>query len=439
MATLIEIILAIIILLTIIYTCRHYVFTLNRLFGNQRHPYIDIDTADWPSVTVFIAAHNEEAVIADSISALLQVDYPKDKIKLVPVNDRSTDGTRLIIDYWTARFPDRITPFNRTEGKPGKAAALKDATEQVQSDILIIFDADYIPAQGLIKQIVAPFFDPEVGAVMGRVVPINANKNLLTRLLDMERSGGYQVDQQARMNLGLLPQYGGTVGGVRLAALKDIGGWHDDLLAEDTDLTYRMLLKDWQTIYTNRSECYEEVPETWPVRIKQIKRWTKGHNQALVRHLVPLIRKSDKRLILKLDGVLLLGAYAMAPITALGFLLVVVLFYIKPIALLSGPIASLCIMMYGTVGNFATFFEIAAASYLDGSEKRIRLLPFNLGGFLVSLISATQATMSQMFIELFKKNATLSWDKTVRFRKHSKVEQYLPAENALQSMYKSVG
>ena len=85
-----------------------------------------------------------------------------------------------------------------------------------QGDIAIIFDADYVPGRGLLKQLVAPFFDPEVGAVMGRVVPINSGTNLLTRMLDLERSGGYQVDQQARMNMNLLPQYGGTVGGPAL-------------------------------------------------------------------------------------------------------------------------------------------------------------------------------------------------------------------------------
>lgn len=47
------------------------------------------------------------------------------------------------------------------------------------------------------------------------------------------------------MNLGMVPQYGGTVGGIRLHALHEAGGWHDDVLAEDTDLTYRLLLKDW--------------------------------------------------------------------------------------------------------------------------------------------------------------------------------------------------
>lgn len=207
-----------IVLLLMVYALRHVLFTFNRLFGTQRQPYLDIDTADWPQVTVFIAAHNEEAVIAGCLDALLDSNYPAERLKIVPVNDRSTDGTRAIIDACVQRHPGRITPFHRSEGKPGKAAALQDAMRHAEGDIALIFDADYVPGRGLLKQLVAPFFDPEIGAVMGRVVPMNAGTNLLTRMLDLERSGGYQVDQQARMNLRLVPQYGGTVGGVRLSA-----------------------------------------------------------------------------------------------------------------------------------------------------------------------------------------------------------------------------
>ncbi|HKT33957.1 MAG TPA: glycosyltransferase family 2 protein, partial [Nitrospira sp.] len=220
-----------------IYTVRHYFFTLNRLFGFQRHPYVDIDTANWPKVTVLIAAHNEEKVIANILTALTEVNYPPEKLLIVPVNDRSTDGTGKIIDQFVAAHPARIQPFHRTSGKGGKAAALRDAMELVETEVILIFDADYIPGAGLIKQLVAPFFDPEVGGVMGRVVPLNVGRNLLTRLLDLERAGGYQVDQQARMNLRLVPQHGGTVAGVRRSALIEIGGWNDSSLTEDTDLT----------------------------------------------------------------------------------------------------------------------------------------------------------------------------------------------------------
>ncbi len=71
-------------MLIMIYTLRHYLFTLNRLFARQRHPYTDIENGDWPTVTVFIAAHNEEAVIADSLNAVLEAEYPPDKICRCP-------------------------------------------------------------------------------------------------------------------------------------------------------------------------------------------------------------------------------------------------------------------------------------------------------------------------------------------------------------------
>jgi cellulose synthase/poly-beta-1,6-N-acetylglucosamine synthase-like glycosyltransferase len=403
-----------IVILICVYTARHYVFTLNRLFGFQRHPYIDIDAASWPDVTVFVAAHNEEKVVAHILAALMEVTYPKEKMVVVPINDRSTDRTGEIIDRFSREHPGRIRPFHRTGGKPGKAAALKDAMELAETEVILIFDADYIPASGLIKQLVAPFFDPEVGGLMGRVIPLNGGTNLLTRLLDFERSGGYQVDQQARMNLGLVPQHGGTVAGVRLSALREIGGWDDNSLSEDTDLTYRLLLAGWKTVYQNRSECYEEVPETWQARIKQLMRWAKGHNQALAAYSFKLLfGKHRATLRERIDGFLLLGVYAMALLLFVGWILALGLFY-EGVAPLHGVIALLAITAYGAVGNFAAFFEIAAAARLDYTRQRICLLPFLVLGFAVSIFSVSRACVSQMLAPIT--GAKFQWDKTERFR-----------------------
>ncbi|HEV2490522.1 MAG TPA: glycosyltransferase family 2 protein [Candidatus Acidoferrales bacterium] len=397
-----------------VYTIRHYYFTLNRLFGFQRHPYIDTDTADWPRVTILVAAHNEEKVITNILAALMAVGYPEDKLLIVPVNDRSTDGTRAIIDQFVKAYPSRIRPFHREKGKGGKAAALKDAMALVDTEVILIFDADYIPARGLIKQLVAPFFDPEVGGVMGRVVPLNVASNLLTRLLDLERSGGYQVDQQARMNLHLVPQHGGTVAGVRLSALREIGGWNDNSLTEDTDLTFRLLLAGWKTVYQNRSECYEEVPETWPVRTRQIMRWAKGHNQALSNYGFHLLfGKHRATLRERVDGFLLLGVYVMAPLTLVGWILALAVFY-QGLAPLHGIIAILVFTAYAAVGNFAAFFEIAAAARLDSTRQRVRLLPFLILGFGVSIFAASRAFVSQVVAPLT--GAQFQWDKTERFR-----------------------
>ncbi len=402
-----------IVLVICIYTFRHFYFTLNRIFGRQRHPYVDVDSAAWPAVTILIAAHNEEAVVSDILKALLEVDYPREQLTIIPVNDRSTDRTREIIDA-VAEQHSFIVPFHRSGGKPGKAAALKDAMTLVNTEVVLVFDADYIPGKALIRQLVAPFFDPEVGAVMGRVVPLNVGKKCLTRLLDLERSGGYQVDQQARMNLHMVPLYGGTVAGIRKSALDEIGGWNENALAEDTDLTYRLLLAGWKTVYQNRAECYEEVPERWPVRVRQIMRWAKGHNQAMMSYLIQTAKSCNLSCAERVDGVLLLGVYLMGPVLLLGWILAIVLFYTG--AEIGGGLTVLALGAFTTLGNFAAFFEIAAAARLDGSRQRIRLLPLTLLGFTVSLISVTQAAWQQAQEGLFGGADQLVWHKTERSR-----------------------
>jgi len=415
LAAILETFLAVAIVIICAYAIRQYVFTFNRLFGRQRHPFVDIRTADWPTVAVLIPAHNEEAVIGDALRALLAVDYPEDRITIVPINDKSTDRTAAIVDAFAARFPGRVVPLHRPYGGQGKSAALAEATERTTSDIIVVFDADYLPPSGLMKRIVAPFFDPEVGAVMGRVVPENAGRNLLTRLLELERAGGYQVDQQARMNLGLIPQYGGTVGGVRRTALEQVGGWRLDSLTEDTDLTLRLCVQGWQIVYANRAECYEEVPVTWRARQRQIDRWARGHNDVMRRCAWSLIR-SGLPLKQRLDGLLFLGVYALAPLILLSWVAALALFYIGRTSALPG-VAVLTIASYSTMGNFAAFFEIAAAVQLDGQRERVRLLPFLGVGFFVSLVAVSMAAIPR-----FRQRAAMGtpsppqWHKTPRCR-----------------------
>lgn len=415
----VQIFLFAVVALLAFYSVRHYFFTLQRLYGEQLHLHSSIYHAPWPRVVVFVAAHNEETVIADALRALVQADYPVDRLKIVPVNDRSTDKTYAVIEEVSAQFRGRIQPFHRTGGKPGKAAALKDATALVESEgwaeVVLVFDADYLPSRGLIKQLAAPFQDIEVGAVMGRVVPQNAGSNLLTRLLDLERSGGYQVDQQARSNLGAVPQYGGTVGGLRLTALTDAGGWHDDVLAEDTDITFRLLLSGWKTIYLNEAECYEEVPEQWPVRARQIGRWAKGHNQALYRHVCALYSHTKLTRMEKFDGFALLAIYAMPIILMMGWVSALALFYSEYGMALNGAMALMLMLTYSSFGNFAAFYQIAAAGTLDGRRDSLRLLPLVIMGFLVSVVSISKATFDLVIADrLFKRK--LHWDKTVRYR-----------------------
>jgi len=408
-----ELALGAIVTVVCVYAVRQYVFTLNRLFGRQRHPFMDVRTADWPSVTVLIPAHNEEAVIGHTLAALLRADYPPERVTIVPIDDASTDGTPRIIDLFAARHPGRIVPVHRPNGGMGKAAAMLDATNCTSGEVVVVFDADYTPSTGLLKRLVAPFFDPEVGAVMGRVVPENAGRNLLTRLLDLERAGGYQVDQQARMNLSLVPQFGGTVGGVRRLALQDVGGWRLDTLTEDTDLTIRLVMAGWQIVYENRAECYEEVPETWGARYRQIERWARGHNEVLRRYGLTLVLACPLPLAQRIDGLLLLGVFLLAPLMLLGWAMTLMLFYMGHVAALPAT-AVLVVATYATMGNVAAFFEIAAAARLDGIRGRVRLLPFLGIGFFVSLIAVSVAALPQF--ARWRVTQPPRWSKTPRSR-----------------------
>ncbi len=405
--------LGLIALVMLAYGIRQTWFSLQRMWGTQRYPYAGIEQAAWPQVTVFIAAHNEEKVIADSMRSLLQTDYPAERIKVVVVNDRSTDQTAAIVDACVKAHPGRLEAFHRSSGKPGKAAALKDAMRHAVGDIALIFDADYTPGPGLVRQLVTPFLDPEVGAVMGRVVPRNVSSNLLTRMLDMERSAGYQVDQQARMNLRAVPQYGGTVGGVRISAVESVGGWRDDVLAEDTDITIRLLIGGWKTVYNNEATCYEEVPEEWSVRLRQVHRWAKGHNQVLLGHAWQLATSRRVSTRERLDGLLLLHIFLMQPLLLLGWVIAVGLYYMNAAEALTLFVPGALLVVYSAMGAFSAFLQMVYALLIDGHRRRIRLLPWQLLSFVVCMPVISSALWASVSERFTKKE--LVWNKTPRY------------------------
>jgi cellulose synthase/poly-beta-1,6-N-acetylglucosamine synthase-like glycosyltransferase len=398
----------------VVYFTRHFIFSLNRIYGEQRFYYQDIFDSNLPFLSVLIPMHNEEKVAAHILDALADADYPKDRFELIPINDHSDDQTGNILDEYAARYPF-VKPLHRKTGDRGKQLALNDAIRVTTGEILLVFDADYLPPRGVLRDLAVCFNDPEVGAVMGRVVPVNTSRNLLTRILDLERSGGYQVDQQARHNLLLIAQYGGTVGGFRKTLLHACGGFDPKVITEDTELTFKLYVNGWKVAYANRVECYEEVPETWVTRARQIRRWARGHTQVMFRYFIPVIRSPFLTLREKMDGVLLLSVYAVPAILFLGIADSVALFFLGEINLLAGVLPILLTVTCNTFGNFAPFYQIGIASFLDGSQERIRLLPFLIFNFLFSLWYTTQGFFDAVFDVISARQ--VKWHKTKRFRR----------------------
>lgn len=401
------------VIIMVIYGIRHYIFTYDRLYHPQRKYYQDIIDSEEPAVSVIIPMHNEEAVAADVLRAIGRSDYPENKLEIIPVNDFSDDKTQVILDEYAA-VDRRIHPLHRYKGDKGKPAALNEALKLAEGEIIIVFDADYIPARSLVKKLVTAFLDPQVGAVMGRVVPVNTNKNVLTRLLDLERAGGYQVDQQARYNMDLIPQYGGTVGGFRKDLLIDTGLFNIRVLAEDTELTYRLFCRGWKVSYANSAECYEEVPESWEVRARQIQRWSRGHNQCMWRYFFPILKSTYLNFWEKLDGLLLLVIYVMPVILLLGLIDSLLLFFLDEMSIIAGWLFLVFLGAYNTFGNFAPFFEIGTACFLDGDKQRAFLLPYIAFNFYFYMWFITKGFF-QSIIDLITHRKT-EWQKTKHFR-----------------------
>ena len=231
------------------YLVRHYIFTITVLRGadkNKKHAATDAATFE-PTVTILIPAHNEEKVIGRLLQRITELTYPKDKLQVIVINDASSDQTGAIANDYQKKFPF-IEVLNRDEedGGKGKAAAMNDGFSQSIGEIVLCFDADYYPQKNIIGNLSGEFIDPKVGAVQGRVVVLNEPENITTRLVALERIGGYRVDQEARDSLGLITQFGGTVGGFRTSLLKSLHGWDEAVLAEDTDLTFRIYLAGYR-------------------------------------------------------------------------------------------------------------------------------------------------------------------------------------------------
>lgn len=297
-----------------VYMVRHYIFTLavvrQAKKGKITPKFAKVGNA--PPVTVLVPARNEDRVVGRLLQRMTELSYPKDKLQIIVVNDGSSDRTGTIAEEYSKRFKFvEVVHRSQKDGGTGKTSAMNVGFKQSNGDIILCFDADYYPQIDIVEKLTAPFANPKVGAVQGRVVVLNEPQNIVTRLVALERIGGYRVDQEARGSLGLIAQFGGTVGGFRRSLLENLGGWDETILAEDTDLTFRVYLAGYKVAYVGNAECYEEAVDNWKAYWNQRYRWARGHMQCCFRHFGKVLKSSRLRLREKIDGLLLLNVYFM--------------------------------------------------------------------------------------------------------------------------------
>lgn len=136
------------------------VFYLSRRCSTRASDFSD---AELPRISLIIAAHNEESVIAERIANLRAIDYPQDKLEVVLVSDGSSDGTNAILACAQAPHLQKI--FLPVRG--GKANAINHGVEASQHEVLVFSDASTYFAADTVRKLVRHFQNSRVGAVCG--------------------------------------------------------------------------------------------------------------------------------------------------------------------------------------------------------------------------------------------------------------------------------
>ncbi|MDH5450103.1 MAG: glycosyltransferase family 2 protein [Candidatus Bathyarchaeota archaeon] len=400
----------VIIMLT--YLLRHYIFTMVALYYHRGQPHPTPQSGTYqPTVSVLIPARNEERVIARILQRMIELTYPKDKLQIIVIDDASTDKTNEIADKYAEKCESMTVVHRYRNGGKGKSTALNEGLKYATGEIIYCFDADYYPQRDIIENLTTYFTDPRIGAVQGRVTVLNEPNTLVTRLVALERIGGYRIDQKARDDLQLIPQFGGTVGGFRRNLIESLGGWDPNMLAEDTDLTFRVYLAGYKIRYGNEAECYEEAVEGWRSYWHQRCRWAAGHMQCAFKHSWPLIRNKNLRLREKVDGFLLLNVYFIPIFVGLAWLLGAIMFLTQSLSGATLYWIPLSITVYSTTGNFAPFFEVGIGAYLDERKEACLLIPLLCLVFLYNMLICTKAFLD-LCISKVSGNNQHKWVKT---------------------------
>ncbi len=231
-----------------------------------------------PKVSVIVPAFNEEVNAVRTVDYLLKSTYPD--IEVIFVDDGSKDNTFEKVNSTFLNNP-KVKVLTKPNG--GKAAALNFGIEYATGEILVCIDADTIlPAEAIAKMI--PYFaDHKVGAVAGNV-RVGNTLNMLTHWQSIEYTTSQNFDRRAYDAVNAILVVPGAIGAFRKTAMKEIDGFTTDTLAEDCDLTLRLLRAGFVIRTCNDALALTEAPESLNNFLKQRSRWTFGMMQSFWKH-----------------------------------------------------------------------------------------------------------------------------------------------------------
>lgn len=236
------------------------------------------ESTDLPNISLLVAAKNEEAVISNLVKMLCSLDYPAHKYEVWAIDDRSTDNTPAILDRLAIEYPQLKIVHRAANAGGGKSGALNQVVPQTFGDIIGVFDADAKVTPDLLKRVVPLFSQPRVGAVQVRKAIANANENFWTKGQAAEMALDSYVQQQ-RIAVGGIGELRGNGQFVSRAALSSCGGWNEETITDDLDLTIRLHLDNWKIDLLSTPGVYEEGVTDAVSLWHQRNRWAEGGYQ----------------------------------------------------------------------------------------------------------------------------------------------------------------
>ena len=257
----------------------------------------------YPKITLVVPAHNEEIVIAQTAKAILELNYPQDKVELLLYADNCTDNTLNEMQQLVTQpryFGRKVKVINR-HGTGGKAGVLNDALKIAHGEYIGVYDADAIPERNALYFLVQKALeDPKrYVAVFGRNKTRKAQQNFLTRCINQEIVVTQRIQHCGIWHMFKIGRIPGTNFIIQTAFVKSIGGWRNGALTEDTDISFKIMQQNRLIALAYNSEAFQQEPETVHDYYFQRLRWAKGNYQVVIHNFRHLFDRSNWRVKLE--------------------------------------------------------------------------------------------------------------------------------------------
>jgi len=355
------------------YTCNFYYLAFLSRKRNNVHP-----TTDWgtPSITIQLPIYNEKYVAKRLIDAVCNLDYPKDKMRIMVCDDSDDDTVELlgdlVDDYKNQGF--QIEHVRRGTRKGYKAGALKHAMQTTDTELVAIFDADFIPPTWFLKRAIPHFSKPNIGLIQCRWGHVNENYSVITQAQALSLDFHFLIEQKAKSNSHLFMNFNGTAGIWKRECIEDAGGWHSATLVEDLDLSYRAQMKGWKCVFLPDIVVDAELPVQMNGAKRQQFRWAKGSIQCAIKLLSDIALKRKVAVEAKIQAFIQLTRHIVYPLMLIQFLALPILLAGQVNLYVVSFLPAITIATYLAMGPGA-YIMIMHSMYHKSWKSKAKILP----------------------------------------------------------------